>query len=110
MKSQRLPEELIDDFKSNVRITDLCRKYELTYQTVKNQLIKMGLSEKSIWGGRREGCGKKRIDRNSELQRIRERNLKTPFAKQPEGTLANPKSDVWRTTRKYSNDLYKGGF
>jgi len=100
-----LPEELINDFKSNVRITDLCRKYELTYQTVKNQLMQMGLSEKSAWGGHRQGCGRKRKEKDSELERIRERNLKTPFAKQPEGTLANPRSNL---CRKYNNDYYTG--
>ena len=102
MKSQRLPEELINDFKGNVRITDLCRKYELNYQNVKNQLIEMGLSEKSAWGGHREGCGRKRKVKNNELERIRECNLKTRFAKQPEGTLANPRFNLW----KPNNDFY----
>ena len=105
MKSQRLPEELIEDFKSNVRITDLCRKYELTYQIVKNQLMQMGLSEKSAWGGHRQGCGRKWKEKDSELERIRERNLKTQFPKQPEGTLANPRSNL---CRKYNNDYYIG--
>lgn len=107
MKSQGLPKELIEDFKSNVRITDLCRKYELTYRVVKNQLIEMGLSERSAWGGHRQGCGRKRKESNSELERIRERNSKTQFAKQPEGTLANPRSNL---CRKYNNDFYRGGW
>ena len=107
MKSQRLPDELINDFKSNVAITVLCRKYSLTYSVVKDKLIQMGLSEKSAWGGHRVGCGRKRKEKDSELERIRERNLKTQFAKQPEGTLANPRSNL---CRKYTNDFYGGGW
>jgi len=102
-----LPEELINDFKSNVAIKDLCRKYELTYQVVKDQLMKMGLSKKSIWGGSRQGSGRKRKEKGSELQRIRERNSKTQFTKQPEGTRANPRSNL---CRKYNNDFYMGGW
>jgi len=107
MKSQRLPDELIEDFKSNVAITVLCRKYSLTYCVVKDQLIEMGLSKKSAWGGSRQGCGRKRKEKGSELQRIREHNTKTQFTKQPEGTKANPRSNL---CRKYNNDYYTGGF
>jgi len=57
---RKLPEELVEDYKSHAPITELCRKYGLAFRIVKSQLMEMGLSEKPVWGGRREGCGRKR--------------------------------------------------
>ena len=57
---RQLPEELVEDYKSHARITDLCQKYGLSFQIVKSGLVEMGLSNKPVWGGRREGCGRKR--------------------------------------------------
>ena len=105
--SNKLPQELIEDFKSNVKIKDLCRKYELTYRAVKDQLMELGLTNAPVWGGYRKGCGRRKIERNSEIKRIREYKQKIPFAKQPEGTKANPRSNL---CRKYTNDYYQGGF
>jgi len=62
MKKQ-LPKELVEDFKSNAPIKDLCCKYGLTHHIVKDQLMKMGLSEKPVWGGYRKGCGRKRREK-----------------------------------------------
>ena len=86
----KLPQELIEDFKSNARITDLCKKYELTYKAVKDQLMKMGLTNQPVHGGYRIGCGRKKKQHN-ELRRIREQNKTLQFQQQPEGTKANPR-------------------
>ena len=95
MKTQ-LPKELIEDYKSNVQITDLCRKYELSREIIRNQLIKMGVREKTTWGGRRKGCGRKRCkkDRGSEIRAIRDKNAKLnkPIR---EGVKAKPKFKLW---------------
>ena len=107
MSKEKLSNQLIEDYKNGAFIVDLSHKYGLTYQVVKDQLMKMGLSKKSVWGGRRAGSGRKRKEKGSELQRIREHNSKTQFAKQPEGTRANPRSNL---CRKYNNDFYMGGF
>ena len=60
MKRTQLPKELVEDYKSKAKITDLCCKYGLAFRVVKNQLMEMGLTEKPVWGGRREGCGRKK--------------------------------------------------
>ena len=106
-KRTQLPKELIDDFKNNVKIRDLSRKYELSPQVIRNQLINMKLEEKTTWGGTGRGGGRKKKPQNNELERIRERNAKMSFAKQPEGTKANPR---FNGCRKYNNDFYLGGF
>ena len=107
MKNTILPQELIEDFKSHVAITDLCRKYELPYRKIKSQLIEMGLSDKTPWGGYREGCGRKKKETGGELRRIRAKNQKMKLSQQPKGTQANPRSNL---CRKYNNDYYMGGF
>jgi len=107
MRKTILPQELIEDYKSNARITDLCRKYELTYRAVKSQLIKMGLSGQPIRGGYREGCGRKKKETGGELHKIRAKNQEMKFTQQPEGVKANPRSNL---CRKYNNDYYMGGF
>ena len=93
MKRTQLPEELIEDYKSNVMIPDLCKKYGLTRYIVRDQLMKMGIKEKATHGGCRRGCGRKRIDKDSELQRIREQN-KRSFTKS-EGVKVTPKFRLW---------------
>lgn len=102
----RLPKKLIKDFKDNVTIEDLSEEYSLSYYIINRELIKLGL-KKIIRGGRREGCGRKKIVRGSELKRIREQNAKRSFAKQPEGSKSNPRSNL---CRKYNNTFYEGGF
>ena len=59
---------------------------------------------KKKWGGKRPGCGRKRIERGSEIKAIRDKNAKLRFPKQPEGTLANPRFGLWRKA------YYEGGF
>ena len=55
-----LSKELIEDYQSKAPITELCRKYGLGFRLVKNELVKIGLSDPPVWGGRRKGCGRKR--------------------------------------------------
>ena len=55
-----LPKELIEDYQSKAPITPLCQKYGLGFVKLKSELMRMGLSDKPVWGGRREGCGRKR--------------------------------------------------
>ena len=59
-KIERLPEELIQDYKSKAPIKELCGKYGMSFRVVKRQLIELGLTEPPVWGGRREGSGRKR--------------------------------------------------
>lgn len=107
MKRTQLPKELIEDYQNDVAIIDLCRKYDLNRNTISNQLIKIGVREKKTWGGRRKGCGRKRRERGTEIRKIREKNAKMRFAKQPEGTKVNPR---FNECRKYNNTFYEGGF
>jgi len=103
-----LSKELIEDFKNNVMIVDLCKKYGLTYFIVRNGLKKLGLINKEkSWGGKRQNCGRKKIEKDNELERIRKRNAKMSFEKQPEGSRANPR---FQECRHYNNDFYKGGW
>ena len=102
---QRLPQELIEDYKNNVPITQLCCKYELTDGTVRNQLMAMGLRKIPAWGGHREGGGRKKKETGGELCKIREKNKKIEFVKQSKGTKANPKFNLWKP-----NNDFGGGF
>lgn len=103
----KLPKELIEDFENNVTIVNLCKKYGLTYFIIRNELKKLGLIKKNIWGGRREGCGRKKMEKSGELERIRERNkeINKRFARQPGETRA-----VIRSSKLYRSTYYEGGF
>ena len=87
MKPTQLPEELIEDSKKGVMIADLCRKYELSREVIRNQLMKIGVREKKTWGGRRKGCGRKRKER-SEIKVIRNQSTR-------EGVKVNPRFKLW---------------
>ena len=79
MKRTQLPKELIEDYKSGALITNLCCKYELSKDTIRNQLIKIGVRKKGTHGGCRKGCGRKRCkeERGSEMRAIREKKCQT---------------------------------
>ena len=104
---RQLPKGLIEDFKDNVAVVDLSRKYGLSRNIISNQLLKIGVKKKGTWGGHRDSCGRKRIKRGNELRKIREKNAKMSFPKQPEGTRANSR---FNECRKYNNTYYEGGF
>ncbi|MCK4320970.1 hypothetical protein KAX08_00405 [candidate division WOR-3 bacterium] len=89
----RLPKELIEDYKSNVAIPELCCKYGLNRYTVRDQLMKMGIKREDTWGGKRKGCGRKKRERSSELQRIRDKNVKLKSTR--EGVKVRPKFKLW---------------
>lgn len=89
----KLPKALIKDFKNDVPIVDLCKKYGLTYFIINRRLVKMGL-KKVVRGGYREGCGRKKIEKSSELQRIRDKNAKLNKST-GEGVKVRPKFKLW---------------
>ena len=88
-----LPKELIEDLENDVAIIDLCRKYGLSRNFVRNQLKKMGIKQ-NTWGGYRNGCGRKKKERNGELQKIREKNAKL-MKPTREGVKVKPKFKLW---------------
>jgi len=103
-----LPKELIEDFKNNMMIVDLCKKYGLTYFIVRNGLQKLELIKEESWGGKRSNCGRKKIEKNNELEKIRKHNEETKsLTKQSGGNTVRPRFNV---CRKYNNDYYMGGW
>ena len=90
----KLPKDLIEDYKSNVMIGDLCRKYDLPREVIRNQLVKIGVREKASWGGHRKGCGRKKREENSELQKIRDKNAKLNKPTR-EGVKVRSKFKLW---------------
>ena len=102
-----LSKELIEDFKSDVQISDLCRKYGISRKVIRNQLIEMGLKKENQWGGCRKGCGRKKAKKGEELQKIREQNMKIGYKhKQPEGSKVK-RSSLYSAIR---TGYYTGGW
>jgi len=104
-----LSKELIEDFKNNVMIVDLCKKYGLNYFIVINGLKKLGLIKEKSWGGKRQNCGRKKIEKDNELNKIRKHNkeINQNFTKQSGGNTVRSRFNV---CRKYNNDYYMGGW
>lgn len=96
MKRTQLPKELIEDYKSGALIINLCCKYELSRDTIRNQLIKIGVRKKGTWGGCRKGCGRKRCkeERGSEMRAIREKSAKLNKPTR-EGIRVRPRFKLW---------------